>query len=147
MELIQFKSINGKKFNNLRFIWAAVNPDDPEDVVTLEPQTCDSSSTDGHSHIKAKYKPNVNNAQDVSKFEKTIKWIEHICRTIFDPKYGSQVWFSRLLLDAIGMLDRIYYFVEQTDWVLTFLCNEHFLLEEMKNEIQGYEITNEVQLR
>lgn len=26
MELIQFKSINGKKFNNLRFIWAAINP-------------------------------------------------------------------------------------------------------------------------
>lgn len=28
MELIQFKSINGKKFNNLKVIWAAINPDD-----------------------------------------------------------------------------------------------------------------------
>lgn len=27
MELIQFKSINGKKFNNLRIVWAAINPD------------------------------------------------------------------------------------------------------------------------
>lgn len=26
MELIQFKSINGRKFNNLKFIWAAINP-------------------------------------------------------------------------------------------------------------------------
>lgn len=31
MELIQFKSINGRKFNNLRVIWAAENPaDDPD---------------------------------------------------------------------------------------------------------------------
>ncbi len=31
MELIQFKSINGKKMNNLRMVWGAVNPDDDED--------------------------------------------------------------------------------------------------------------------
>lgn len=30
MELIQFKSINGKKFNNLRIIWAAINPENDE---------------------------------------------------------------------------------------------------------------------
>ncbi len=34
MELIQFKSINGVKFPNLRFIWAAINPDDDEDQDT-----------------------------------------------------------------------------------------------------------------
>jgi|AntRauTorcE11897_2_1112592.scaffolds.fasta_scaffold00078_51 hypothetical protein len=34
MELIQFKSINGIPFPNLRFIWAAVNPDDEEDADT-----------------------------------------------------------------------------------------------------------------
>ena len=28
LELLQFKSINGKKFNNLRMVWAAINPDD-----------------------------------------------------------------------------------------------------------------------
>lgn len=32
MELIQFKSINGQKFNRLRFIWAAINPDDDADT-------------------------------------------------------------------------------------------------------------------
>lgn len=41
MELIQFKSINGKKFPNLKFIWAAVNPDDDDtmnyDVDELDP--------------------------------------------------------------------------------------------------------------
>lgn len=31
MELIQFKSINGKKFDNLRIIWAAINPEDEEE--------------------------------------------------------------------------------------------------------------------
>jgi len=42
MELIQFKSINGKKFNNLKFIWAAINPEDEDnkseyDVEKLDP--------------------------------------------------------------------------------------------------------------
>lgn len=43
MELIQFKSINGKKFNNLKVVWAAINPDDDDsngiqyDVEALDP--------------------------------------------------------------------------------------------------------------
>jgi hypothetical protein len=42
MELIQFKSINGKKFKNLRIVWAAINPEDSEfdfdyDVEKLDP--------------------------------------------------------------------------------------------------------------
>lgn len=41
MELIQFKSINGKKFNNLKVVWAAINPEDDEaakyDVEPLDP--------------------------------------------------------------------------------------------------------------
>ena len=40
LELIQFKSINGKKFNNLKVVWAAINPDDEEleyDVEKLDP--------------------------------------------------------------------------------------------------------------
>ena len=34
MELIQFRSINGIPFPNLKFIWAAINPDDEEDADT-----------------------------------------------------------------------------------------------------------------
>ena len=34
MELIQFKSINGKKFKNLKVIWAAINPNDKDDEET-----------------------------------------------------------------------------------------------------------------
>lgn len=39
MELIQFKSINGKVFSNLRMVWAAINPDDDDtyDVEKLDP--------------------------------------------------------------------------------------------------------------
>lgn len=40
MELIQFKSINGKKFPNLKMIWGAINPrtdNDPYDVEDLDP--------------------------------------------------------------------------------------------------------------
>lgn len=36
MELIQFKSINGKKFNNLQVIWAAINPDDAQETYDVE---------------------------------------------------------------------------------------------------------------
>lgn len=44
MELIQFKTINGKRFNNLKIIWAAINPDDEAntyDVEKLDPAQMD----------------------------------------------------------------------------------------------------------
>lgn len=44
MELIQFKSINGKKFNKLKMIWAAINPEDDDekyDVEELDPAQID----------------------------------------------------------------------------------------------------------
>lgn len=36
MELIQFKSINGKRFNNLKVVWAAINPYDEEGTYSVE---------------------------------------------------------------------------------------------------------------
>jgi hypothetical protein len=36
MELIQFKSINGHKFHNLKMVWAAINPYDEEDTYDVE---------------------------------------------------------------------------------------------------------------
>lgn len=44
MELIQFKSINGRKFPNLKIVWAAINPDDEEsnyDVEAIDPAQLD----------------------------------------------------------------------------------------------------------
>lgn len=36
MELVQFKSINGRKFPNLRVVWAAINPSDEEEEYDVE---------------------------------------------------------------------------------------------------------------
>jgi hypothetical protein len=44
MEFIQFRSINGRKFNNLKIIWAAINPYDEDatyDVEKLDPAQLD----------------------------------------------------------------------------------------------------------
>ncbi len=60
MELIQFKSINGCKFPNLRVVWAAINPEDSDsesdlsyDVDKLDPAQKDRF----HIHIQIPYKP------------------------------------------------------------------------------------------
>jgi hypothetical protein len=56
MELIQFKSINGKKFNNLKVVWAAINPEDDEktyDVERLDPAQKDRFQV----HVHLDYAP------------------------------------------------------------------------------------------
>lgn len=53
MELIQFKSINGRKFNNLKTVWAAINPyteDETYAVSQLDPAVRDRF----HIHIEVK---------------------------------------------------------------------------------------------
>ena len=59
MELIQFKSINGRKFNNLKMIWAAINPEDDDnnyDVETLDPAQLDRFQV----HVDIPYIPDMN---------------------------------------------------------------------------------------
>lgn len=62
MELLQFKSINGKRFNNLRIVWAAINPDDVKiegsdefeyDVEKLDPAQKDRFEI----HVNVPFKP------------------------------------------------------------------------------------------
>ena len=57
MELIQFKSINGRKFNNLRVVWAAINPKEEDsekyDVEELDPAILDRF----HVHVSIEYSP------------------------------------------------------------------------------------------
>ena len=64
MELIQFKSINGRKFNNLKVVWAAINPSDSDlheyDVEVLDP------AQEDRFHISV----NVPFAPDLSYFTK-----------------------------------------------------------------------------
>ena len=57
MELMQFKSINGKKFKNLRIVWAAINPEDEDeyDVERLDPAQKDRF----HISLDIPYKPDL----------------------------------------------------------------------------------------
>lgn len=56
MELIQFKSINGRKFPNLKVVWAAINPPDDQDTYDVEP--LDPAQQDRfHIHINVDYRP------------------------------------------------------------------------------------------
>lgn len=63
LELIQFKSINGKKFNNLKLVWAAINPfdeDETYDVDRLDPAQLDRF----HVQVDIPYKPDVKYFRD-----------------------------------------------------------------------------------
>jgi hypothetical protein len=57
MELIQFRSINGKKFKNLKLVWAAINPEDEDeyDVEKLDPAQEDRF----HIKVDVPYKPHL----------------------------------------------------------------------------------------
>ena len=46
MELLQFKSINGKKFNNLKIIWCAINPEDEEENLDYDVEKIDPAQLD-----------------------------------------------------------------------------------------------------
>jgi hypothetical protein len=57
MELIQFKSINGRKFPNLKVVWAAVNPSDDEEE-SYDVESMDSAQTDRFQiYIKVPFSP------------------------------------------------------------------------------------------
>lgn len=59
MELIQFKSINGKKFNKLRIVWAAINPLD-EDNESYDIEPLDPAQEDRfHIKVNIPYAPDV----------------------------------------------------------------------------------------
>jgi hypothetical protein len=59
LELIQFKSINGKKYNRLKAIWGAINPDTEENIYDVE--RLDPAQKDRfHIHFNVDYAPDVN---------------------------------------------------------------------------------------
>ncbi len=62
MELIQFKSINGKKFKNLKLVWAAINPsDDMDSNSTYDVDKIDPAQKDRFEiQVEIPYKVNLN---------------------------------------------------------------------------------------
>ena len=81
MELIQFKSINGKKFPNLRFVWAAINPDD-DPTATYDVEQLDPAQQDRFQIINAvEYKPDVTwfrNRYGNKYADSAIQWWEEL---------------------------------------------------------------------
>lgn len=62
MELLQFKSINGKKFKNLKFIWAAINPENELDdtAPSYDVETLDPAQKDRFEiQVEVPYKPDI----------------------------------------------------------------------------------------
>lgn len=56
MELIQFKSINGRKFKNLKVVWAAINPIEDVDGAEYDVERLDPAFIDRfHAHITLPY--------------------------------------------------------------------------------------------
>jgi MoxR-like ATPase len=82
MELIQFKSINGKVFKNLKLVWAAINPDEDLNNESKEPkydvETLDPAQKDRfHVHIEIPYKchlPYFKNKYGEEKALAAISW-------------------------------------------------------------------------
>lgn len=79
MELIQFKSINGRKFPNLKVVWAAINPADDEDE-TYDVENLDSAQIDRFQiKIKVPYTPDFEyfkNKFDTKIARSAIEWWE-----------------------------------------------------------------------
>lgn len=70
MELIQFKSINGKRLKNLKIVWGACNPPDDEEL-TYDVETVDPAQIDRFQiHVEIPYEPS---------------------RQYFTQKYGREV--------------------------------------------------------
>ena len=70
MELIQFKSINGKVLKNLKIVWVAINPDE-DDVNTYDVEKADPAQVDRFQiQVEIPYEPN---------------------RKFFSQKYGNDV--------------------------------------------------------
>lgn len=59
MELLQFKSINGRRFPNLKVIWTAINPSDDDDL-DFDVEALDPAQEDRfHVQVEIPYKPDL----------------------------------------------------------------------------------------
>jgi ATPase family associated with various cellular activities (AAA) len=98
MELIQFKAINGRKFPNLKVVWAAVNPSDDEDesydVETLDPAQLDRFQV----QIKVPFSPDFDYFQskyNTKTAQAAIEWWKNL------PKEAQNLVSPRRLDYAI----------------------------------------------
>ena len=102
MELIQFKSINGRKFPNLKVVWAAINPSDSEDE-TYDVETLDPAQLDRFQvKIQVPYIPDFEyfkNKFGTKIAQSAIEWWDGL------PKEGQKLVSPRRLDYAIEVFN------------------------------------------
>ena len=149
MELIQFKSINGKRFKNLKIVWAAINPDDEEgtyDVEKLDPAQIDRFQI----HIDVPNEPNASWFKKTfgSQCERAVKWwgtLEDKVKALVSPRrleYALQVLNSqgdpRCVLDARANVSNFISTMAKGDPLE--VCND--LMKKTPTEIQRHLMDN-----
>jgi len=126
MELIQFRSINGKKFKNLRFVWAAINPDD-DDVLNYDVEKLDPAQLDRFQiPVEIPYHPNADwfrKRYDRRLADSAIAWWVEL------PKEEKDKVSPRRLQYALDI------YLERGDMrdVLPPSCNVNKLIQTLKN--------------
>lgn len=111
MELIQSKSINGRKFPNLKVVWAAINPSDHEnsyDVEDLDPAQADRF----HMHIHLPYEADESyfKREHGATGEAAVQWwklLERENKKVISPRrleYGVSAYNEGATADLIGVL-------------------------------------------
>ncbi|KKS89334.1 MAG: ATPase [Parcubacteria group bacterium GW2011_GWC1_43_11b] len=104
MELIQFKSINGHRFKNLRIVWAAINPDDSTeaeyDVEKLDPAQKDRFQI----QVTVPFTPNLGyftQKYGIDVAKNAIDWwknLEQKVKILVSPRrldYALQAWTAQ----------------------------------------------------
>ena len=105
MELIQFKSINGRKFKNLRFIWAAINPSD-DDESTYDVDKLDPAQED-RFHIKVEVPFTLPKEYLVGKYGRekalaTMSWWNELPKEVQSKISPRRVEYALMIHQAKG---------------------------------------------
>ena len=126
MELIQFKSINGLRFPNLEIVWAAVNPDE-DDELKFDVEKLDLAQEDRFQiHVQIPYKPNESYFSN--KFNNP-EMAEAVCKWWMDqPEKVKLQLTPRRLEYAIDV------FLKTND--LRFVVPQEAHVPSLKNAIQ-----------
>jgi len=122
MELIQFKSINGKKFKNLKIVWAAINPDDEEgtyDVEKLDPAQVD----------RFEIQIDIPNSPDIKYFkskydvlgERAVKWWNTLDKNAQNYVSPRRLDYALSVMDSGG----------DVRYVLDYRCNVSSFISTM----------------
>ena len=107
MELLQFKSINGKKFNNLKVVWAAINPYTEDEVYQVQP--LDPAVRDRfHAHLQIR-QDWIDSSYFKKKYGKVseifvIWWKENEVYRLVSPRrldYAMQAYTQDINLDFV----------------------------------------------